>query len=695
MHTPQLTQVEGTSGSGVIKLLNAECAITQNGYCCVFRKVHKCMLPYFDESESDALLARDWIGHSDGKKYLTRVQFQDAVFQHADAWTRSIEPNDYAEFLWNLLKKVASRNAGCTCPGNCRFRFGGGGFDGTIRGADGKIPGEHLDPRRAAHTKRNQHHWHQRKNSAVSIGGSLLNIVATREHALLPAFGLKEDDHLSYSSDYDVEDNDEEPAMPEVADVLGAVLAGEDGSHVTRRRRRSSILRRELAARAAAAEDQALVAAAAAAQAWDLADVNPGLESRREAADAESRAEAAAVKAFEASIIANPARQATIRHREVKLQHFAALMLQTRFRGFGARNAFALKLHAIVRIQSHFRLNATVHEAQLRQQAIQLLQSHARVKLARNGSQRRQDAVVRIQARARRQSAERVFDETRAAAISIQRGARGMISRRESRDKTPLHVAEMLPEGNGDADTLPEPSLELNVSFEPTDAPEKVEANTHANTSKAAPPTSTKPHSDPFYLPYWWQIADEQTRELYLRAMTTTPSSPRSKLPSLRLPGDSALRALRAERDETYVPPAKLPCFPNHAHGLGAAAADQSVETIVRLRSPRRKGKTMKPHERSHFHADPSQVHAPSQSRPSSAGGYSPRPTSALRRDVSPRCPTRPVSARTAPSRAVLAQPRPALMARPSSASSRFERPWSAGQRHNLPQWAADILVDS
>ena len=87
MHTPQLTHVEGTSGSGVIKLLNAECAITQKGYCCVFRKVHRCMLPCFDESESDALLARDWIGHSDGREYLTRVQFQDAVFQHADAWT--------------------------------------------------------------------------------------------------------------------------------------------------------------------------------------------------------------------------------------------------------------------------------------------------------------------------------------------------------------------------------------------------------------------------------------------------------------------------------------------------------------------------------------------------------------------------------------------------------------------------------
>ena len=159
------------------------------------------------------------------------------------------------------------------------------------------IPGEHLDARRAAHSKRSQHH-HGRRGSAISIGGSLLNIIASDERALLPCFSFKPDATLSYSSDYDGQESDEEPAKLNDGHELTAAVESASGDRRYRRRTNSSEIRKSAVMISVQTSEKAAAAAAAAA---DVVEASELAADDNEASAALARAGAAALEAIEAA----------------------------------------------------------------------------------------------------------------------------------------------------------------------------------------------------------------------------------------------------------------------------------------------------------------------------------------------------------------------------------------------------------
>ena len=84
-------------------------------------------------AELEEMAAQDWKSDSKGRSSLPFERFKDAVFQIADLWVESTEPDDYAKFLEGLLQTI------CTPDG--RFLD----YDRIIRGF-ARPPGNEEDP---------------------------------------------------------------------------------------------------------------------------------------------------------------------------------------------------------------------------------------------------------------------------------------------------------------------------------------------------------------------------------------------------------------------------------------------------------------------------------------------------------------------------------------------------------------------
>ena len=688
MHSLRHSASDDEAGtSEITKLPSSEYVLTREGFDSIFFKIYLVVLPEFDAKEASTELARDWQGHTTGSPYLTRVRFQDAVFQVADLWTNSsVDPQIYASFLWTLLKRVASRNAGCRCPGNCSIRVGGGGFNGTVRGVDGMIPGQHSDARRAAHSKRSQYH-HGRRGSAISIGGSLLNIIASDERALLPCFSFKPDATLSYSSDYDGQESDEEPTKLNDGHELTAAVESASGDRRYRRRTNSSEIRKSAVMISVQTSEKAAAAAAAAA---DVVEASELAADDNEASAALARAGAAALEAIEAAAAAVAARPVT--RGKKKLLHFSALVIQTFVRGMLARHLRMKKRHAIVRIQANARAMEPRAEVQQRRWASAKIQTLGHFRLARNRVRRRKAAIVNIQRRMRGNIASRNFAWKLTCANAIQRATRAMLTEltdKAARGEFTERGIEQLQEEPEEQEELPkEAELPVQASL-PSAA---VEIPSAATIEQQQRPGATKL----LYYPSWWGNADERTRELYVRAMCSAPASPRREIPAQTLPGFSQLRGLRAEHDETWEPPSKLPAFPNHAYSSGPAAAGQSLEAALLLSSAKRQVITPRRPQPPPFST--SRLYSTPSPRPSSAGGFSPKHTLSTTHEASPRRTTRPFSARAAaPARQVLPHPRLALIARPASARIRpqtlLDRDAASQPHAQRPAWVASLLT--
>ena len=82
--------------------------VFENSYMNVFMKLYKVMISDYDEKEATESVRDDWENDCGGAGQLKSGDFMDAMFELSDVWTMSTDPNEYAEFLSNLLEQVSS-----------------------------------------------------------------------------------------------------------------------------------------------------------------------------------------------------------------------------------------------------------------------------------------------------------------------------------------------------------------------------------------------------------------------------------------------------------------------------------------------------------------------------------------------------------------------------------------------------------
>ena len=86
--------------------------LARDDYVRICTKIYKAMIDNFDAAEAAEAAEQDWLQDSKGETELSRESFLDAMFELADVWTRTIEPEEYAAFMRDLFGYVASRQDG-------------------------------------------------------------------------------------------------------------------------------------------------------------------------------------------------------------------------------------------------------------------------------------------------------------------------------------------------------------------------------------------------------------------------------------------------------------------------------------------------------------------------------------------------------------------------------------------------------
>lgn len=111
-------------------------ALSRERYLTICCRIYFALVPKPSKQkkikayEEDAIksAAADWEHDSQGESVMRRGLFLDALFELADVWTEGIDANEYADFLLNLLPRVAIGDQ----PDDMRFWS-----DSTVRDADG------------------------------------------------------------------------------------------------------------------------------------------------------------------------------------------------------------------------------------------------------------------------------------------------------------------------------------------------------------------------------------------------------------------------------------------------------------------------------------------------------------------------------------------------------------------------------
>ena len=71
-------------------------------------RIYRALIPAFDEAEAIRSAGEDWLADACGRPALTREEFLNSLFELADLWTATVEPDEYVEFLRTLLDAVAA-----------------------------------------------------------------------------------------------------------------------------------------------------------------------------------------------------------------------------------------------------------------------------------------------------------------------------------------------------------------------------------------------------------------------------------------------------------------------------------------------------------------------------------------------------------------------------------------------------------
>ena len=82
--------------------------LSKEAHANTLKRVYRVMIKNYNEVEAEQSIAEDWVRDAKGKDWLTRKQFQDAIFELADTWTRGICPYEYTAFLWRLHDQLTT-----------------------------------------------------------------------------------------------------------------------------------------------------------------------------------------------------------------------------------------------------------------------------------------------------------------------------------------------------------------------------------------------------------------------------------------------------------------------------------------------------------------------------------------------------------------------------------------------------------
>ncbi|KOO22721.1 hypothetical protein Ctob_008296 [Chrysochromulina tobinii] len=82
--------------------------LSKEAHANMLKRVYRVMIKNYNEVEAEQSIAEDWVRDAKGKDWLTRKQFQDALFELADTWTRGICPYEYTAFLWRLHDQLTT-----------------------------------------------------------------------------------------------------------------------------------------------------------------------------------------------------------------------------------------------------------------------------------------------------------------------------------------------------------------------------------------------------------------------------------------------------------------------------------------------------------------------------------------------------------------------------------------------------------
>ena len=87
---------------------------TRDEYVKISRLLCKSMMQDFDSNEAERIAQEDFLHDAQGNATISREQFMDALFELADLWTKTIEPQEYVDFLHTLFLRIAKHDDGGT-----------------------------------------------------------------------------------------------------------------------------------------------------------------------------------------------------------------------------------------------------------------------------------------------------------------------------------------------------------------------------------------------------------------------------------------------------------------------------------------------------------------------------------------------------------------------------------------------------
>ena len=77
--------------------------IDRDEYIVLGKALYRVIIDDGDEAAARKSAEADWEGDSEGHEVMDAELFKKAIFQLADLWTNSLEPDEYVNFLSDLL----------------------------------------------------------------------------------------------------------------------------------------------------------------------------------------------------------------------------------------------------------------------------------------------------------------------------------------------------------------------------------------------------------------------------------------------------------------------------------------------------------------------------------------------------------------------------------------------------------------
>ena len=88
--------------------------VTREGFDALYLRVYKVLLEAWDEADARESIADDWATDTQGTPGLSREAFEVSLFELSDVWTKGIDAQEYADWLWALYRGLTD--------GDGRFR---------------------------------------------------------------------------------------------------------------------------------------------------------------------------------------------------------------------------------------------------------------------------------------------------------------------------------------------------------------------------------------------------------------------------------------------------------------------------------------------------------------------------------------------------------------------------------------------